>query len=315
MTNKDYYDFLGLPTNCSPDEIYPAYQKHLAVYENINQGDAKKLKLGRTVLGNAYLTLSDREKRSEYDKKNKIRKRYKYQKIKRQGFSSKNSSGGGFLSRIFISIFSGLWAVFRPIVRLALLVVFIWGIFFSDYTAVYRNLAYNKGRIFLASLLPEPVDPYVSLRCQKIRTNIADLLRQEKELAKSARAGAIVGLGAAIISSLADKKDTARSFAKSTIQNSVPAAKKLKHLRKTIRDEKIDSLECFERGVGKGQKLGGITQPKKVQSSQPQPPRIIERTIVSPPQTIIIKPPKKWETQPMFGTPEWDKKYTNPYTR
>jgi hypothetical protein len=50
MANKDYYNFLGLPTDCSPDEIYPAYQKHLAVYENINQGDAEKLKLGELSL-------------------------------------------------------------------------------------------------------------------------------------------------------------------------------------------------------------------------------------------------------------------------
>jgi curved DNA-binding protein CbpA len=280
MANKDYYNFLGLPTDCSPDEIYPAYQKHLAVYENINQGDAEKLKLGRTVLGKAYLTLSDPEKRFEYDKKNKIKKRYKYKKNARERVVFPKYSGNGFLSRIFISIFSALWSIFKPILRLALLVAFIWGVFFSDYTAEYRRLAYEKGRVFVGSLLPEPADPYESLRCQKIRTNIADLVRQERELSKSASSSALVGIGAAILSALADKKEIARAAARSTIRNSVPAAKRLNYLRKTIRDEKIDNLECFEREVGRGQQLGGITQSKKVQESKSQPPRIIERRII-----------------------------------
>ena len=315
MTNKDLYDFLGLPTNCSPDEIYPAYQKRLAVYENIHQGDAKKLKNGRSVLGNAYLTLSDAEKRSEYDKKNKIKKRYKYKKSKKQNVRSRASPVGGFFSGIFISIFAGLWSLFRPIIKLALLVAFVWGVFFSGYTAEYRSLAYDKGRLFLASLMPQPADPYESLRCRKIRTNTADLERQEIELAKSARAGAIVGLGAAIISSLAEKKEIARSFAKGTIRESVPAAERLKHLRKKIRDERIDNLECFERGVGRGQILGGIKNPDKVISSQPSETRIIERTVIQPPQTIVIHPEKKWESQPMWGTREWDEKYPNPFSR
>jgi len=315
---KNYYNFLDLSTDCAPDEVYPAYQKHLAIYENINQDDAGKLKLGRTVLGNAYLTLSDPAKRLEYDKKNKISRRFRYRKkSSRERGMARQVAGSGFLSRILSSIFSALWTVFRPVFRLALLVAFIWGLFFSDYTAEYRRLAYDKGRSFVVSLLPEPVDPYGTLRCQKTRTHVADLVNRERELTKSAGVGALVGLGATILSALADKKDTARAFAKSTIQNSAPAGKQLDYLRKKIRDEKIDNLECFEQGVGKGQKLGGVTQPKTIQNSKSQRPRIIERTIIKEraPQTIVIEPEKKWEPTPMFGTPEWDRKYPNPYSR
>ena len=260
----------------------------------------------------------------QYDKNNKIKKRYKYKKSK-DDIRLRDHSSGGFFANIFSSIFSSLWSVFRPIIRLALLVAFVWGLFFSEYTSEYRSLAYTKGRLFFASLMPEPADPYESLRCQKIRTNIADLEVQEVELAQRARGGVIVGLGAAIISSLADKKETARSFAKGTIHDSAPAAEKLEILRKKIRDEKIDNLECFEREVGRGQKIGGITKPNAVISNQPREQRIIERTVIQPPQTIVIQPEKQpkqtdpvtmpWGSVPMYGTPEWERKYPTPYSR
>jgi curved DNA-binding protein len=96
MADKNFYDFLGLPTDCSPDEIFPAYQKRLAVYENINQGDPEKLKIGRTILGNAFLVLSDPTKRAEYDKKNKIKKRYKFRKAQKVRGASRQPNGNSF---------------------------------------------------------------------------------------------------------------------------------------------------------------------------------------------------------------------------
>jgi hypothetical protein len=44
---------------------------------------------------------------------------------------------------------------------------------------------------------------------------------------------------------------------------------------------------------------------------------VIEKTVIQErqPQTIIIEPEKKWERQPAFGGPEWDKRYPTPYSR
>ena len=317
MADKTFYDLFGLSTECSPEEIFPAYQKRLAVFENINQGDAAKLKLGRTVLGNAYLTLSDPTRRADYDKKNKIRKRYKPGKTKATGGARRNPSSGNFLGRILGSIFSDIWSIFRPILKLGVLVACIWGVFFSEYTAQYRAVALEKGRLFVASFLPEPVDPYETLRCQKIRTEMADLKQQEEKLVKKARAGAIVGLGATTLSLLAGKENTARFFAKDTMASSVPASKQLKVLRQAIRDSSINNLECFERGSGKGQQLGPVTVQQKQPSSTHTQERVIEKTIIREqrPKTIIIQPEPKWEQQPSFGSSEWNKRYPTPYSR
>jgi hypothetical protein len=215
------------------------------------------------------------------------------------------------------SIFADLWGIFRPIIRLGLLVAFIWGVFVSDYAAEYRRLAFDKGRSLIASLLPEPIDPYETLRCQKVRTDMADLKRQEENLAKNARGRALVGIGATALSALAGKENTARFFAKDTIAGSVPAAQQLKVLRKTIRDSTIDNLECFKRGSGTGQELGGVTaRPTQTERGYVKE-RVIEKTVIQErqPQTIIIEPEKKWERQPAFGGPEWDKRYPTPYSR
>jgi hypothetical protein len=133
---------------------------------------------------------------------------------------------------------------------------------------------------------------------------MADLKQQEDKFAKKARAGLIIGLGAAILSLLAGKENTARFFAKDTLASNVPSSEQLKALRRAIRDSSINNLECFQRGSGKGQQLGPVTFQKKQSSSTHTQERVIEKTIIreQQPKIIIIRPEPKWEQQPSFGS-------------
>ncbi len=63
--NKNYYQILGVERNASPDDIKKAYYKLAHKYHpDKGGGDEKKFK----EINEAYQTLSDKEKRGQYDK-------------------------------------------------------------------------------------------------------------------------------------------------------------------------------------------------------------------------------------------------------
>ncbi|MFC1663977.1 molecular chaperone DnaJ [Patescibacteria group bacterium] len=61
---KDYYQILGVSNNASQDEIKKAYRKLAHKYHPDKGGDEKKFK----EINEAYQTLSDKEKRSQYNR-------------------------------------------------------------------------------------------------------------------------------------------------------------------------------------------------------------------------------------------------------
>ena len=61
---KDYYQILGISRNASPDEIRKAYHKLAHKHHPDKGGDEKKFK----EINEAYQTLSDKEKRTQYDR-------------------------------------------------------------------------------------------------------------------------------------------------------------------------------------------------------------------------------------------------------
>src|SRR3989338_6019458 len=62
---KDYYQILGISKNASPEEIKKAYYKLAHKYHpDKGSGDEKKFK----EINEAYQTLSDREKKTQYDR-------------------------------------------------------------------------------------------------------------------------------------------------------------------------------------------------------------------------------------------------------
>jgi len=62
--NKDYYQILGISREASQDEIKKAYRKLAHKYHPDKGGDEKKFK----EINEAYQILSDKEKRSQYDR-------------------------------------------------------------------------------------------------------------------------------------------------------------------------------------------------------------------------------------------------------
>ena len=63
MPNRNYYDILGLKRDATQDEIKRAFRKLAAKYHPDAGGDEKKFK----EVSEAYTTLSDKDKRKEYD--------------------------------------------------------------------------------------------------------------------------------------------------------------------------------------------------------------------------------------------------------
>jgi molecular chaperone DnaJ len=61
---KDYYDVLGISRNASQEEVKKAYRKLAHKYHPDKGGDEKKFK----EISEAYRVLSDKEKRTQYDK-------------------------------------------------------------------------------------------------------------------------------------------------------------------------------------------------------------------------------------------------------
>ncbi len=64
MAQKDYYQILGVSNNASSEEIKKAYYKLAHKYHPHKGGDGKKFK----EINEAYQTLSDKEKRAQYDR-------------------------------------------------------------------------------------------------------------------------------------------------------------------------------------------------------------------------------------------------------
>ena len=64
---KSYYDILGVASDASPSDIKKAYRSLAQKYHpDKNQGDEKASNKFKEI-GEAYSTLSDKEKRSAYD--------------------------------------------------------------------------------------------------------------------------------------------------------------------------------------------------------------------------------------------------------
>jgi molecular chaperone DnaJ len=61
---KDYYQILGISQSASPEEVKKAYRKLAHKYHPDKGGDEKKFK----EINEAYQTLSDQEKRAQYDR-------------------------------------------------------------------------------------------------------------------------------------------------------------------------------------------------------------------------------------------------------
>lgn len=311
MANNTLYDVLRIATDCPPENIRAAYERNLEVFENIHRGDEVKLKAGRNILGNAYLTLSDPGKRSEYDKENKIKKRFK--KNKTHKIKTKNN----FLLTMLTAMTSAIWSLIRPVAKIAIFIGCVWMIFFSEYTADIRNDLLNKGKIFIAGILPEPVDPYETLQCKKLRTKMADMVRQEKHISESLKTTGLFGLGATALSLFAGKKEVAGAAYRATLTQGVPQSRKLKALRIEMKQIAINHLECFKPGIGKGQKLGPVISSKKQENLNKPPVQVIVRPIIN--NEVSTKLPlnykNKWERNPPFGSREWDKKYPTPYSK
>ena len=72
MENKNFYEILGIKKNASSEEIKQAYYReikkyHPDTYSGMSEEKIKELKARAALINEAYSTLSDPEKRRQYD--------------------------------------------------------------------------------------------------------------------------------------------------------------------------------------------------------------------------------------------------------
>jgi DnaJ-class molecular chaperone len=99
MPNENFYSILGVSDNANADDIKKAYRKlSLKYHPDRNQGDVEKTKLFQKI-NEAYETLSDNEKKDEYDVQRK------------NPFARMNSFGGNGedvdMNDLFANLFFG----------------------------------------------------------------------------------------------------------------------------------------------------------------------------------------------------------------
>jgi DnaJ-class molecular chaperone len=100
MSGESFYSILGVPENANADEIKKAYRKlSLQYHPDRNQGDVEKTKTFQKI-NEAYETLSDNEKKGEYDMRGK------------NPFARMNSFGGNGdemdMNDLFANLFFGM---------------------------------------------------------------------------------------------------------------------------------------------------------------------------------------------------------------
>ena len=68
MSNKDYYEILGVDRNASEQDIKKAYRRLARKYHpDLNKDDPKTAEEKFKEVNEAYQTLSDADKRAQYD--------------------------------------------------------------------------------------------------------------------------------------------------------------------------------------------------------------------------------------------------------
>ncbi|TEB11526.1 molecular chaperone DnaJ [Pelotomaculum propionicicum] len=101
MSKRDYYEVLGVAKGASMDEIKKAYRKLARQYHPDANPDNPNAEARFKELSEAYMVLSDPEKRSNYD-------RYGHAGVDGQGFGGFNGFGDfGGLGDIFDMFFGG----------------------------------------------------------------------------------------------------------------------------------------------------------------------------------------------------------------
>lgn len=101
MSKRDYYEVLGVSKSASADEIKKAYRRLARKYHPDANPDDPNAEARFKELSEAYVVLSDPEKRSNYD-------RYGHAGVEGQGFGGFNGFGDfGGLGDIFDMFFGG----------------------------------------------------------------------------------------------------------------------------------------------------------------------------------------------------------------
>ena len=251
MTDIDLYKVLGLSQNCTPDQVSEAYHRLLPIWQKQLQDDPKKLAIWMKLGAHAFETLSDPQKKSAYDtdrQKKNIPARSRDSSAQRlQSTSIKNSLFFSAVGWIWDTIWGVVGPILRVIVRLAIITIFIWLLFFSNLLKPYRDEAITVARDFIGDFefISSSDNVYDSLRCEKARLRVIEaekvVAKFEEKLKQKEITIGIVALGSLV-------SGDGRKAAGALVEGSRLTAKERSELERAqlvLRSKVIDDLECF----------------------------------------------------------------------
>ncbi len=261
------YEILRLSSNASNQEIMDAHRRLLAESQKNLSNKPDLLKLRKFSIDRARDILLDSEQRAMLDTD-----------LSREQLEPSKHPKKSLISSILAQIWFPFWkfseiltVIFGPavtylfhwtvrILRIGLVIVFIWFFGFSQHFASYRDVGFQYANIMFDDIRPFLPDveirdflpaflggryTYNSSACEKIRLKIVAMEAIVKEEEQKSRGAKILGFGAALVKLAQGDEERAKRYGAETAKYASEIDHDVRKAKAFLENVQIEHLECI----------------------------------------------------------------------